>query len=167
MRKIFILQSVDVEINERKICLLGLEAAWIGTFFFLRVDEGFSLSLLFPPWGSCFDRELSRRLVILSIFICRDLRHGQILNQRSGQRCPTSRSRERRVVFKLTSLLHQKTCQVSWFPHRRWHEDQLKRQVCVLLENSRFALHQATSCCPKPQFTVMTSVDKYISTSQK
>ena len=128
MRKIFILQSVDVEINERKICLLGLEAAWIGTFF-LKVDEGFSLSLLFPPWGSCFDRELSRRLVILSIFICRDLRHGQILNQRSGQRCPTSRSRERRVVFKLTSLLHQKTCQVSWFPHRRWHEDQLKTSI--------------------------------------
>lgn len=41
MRKIFILQSVDVEINERKTCFLGLEATWIGTFSFSRADCGF------------------------------------------------------------------------------------------------------------------------------
>ena len=89
--------------------------------FFLRVDEGFSVSLLFPRWGSCLARGLSRRSVILSILICRDLRHGQILTQRSGQRRPTSGSREGRVVFRLTSLFHQKTRWLSWFPHPRWH----------------------------------------------
>lgn len=136
-------------------------------FFFLRVDEGFSLSLLFPPSGSCLAGGLSRRLVILSIFMCRDLRHGQIVTQRSGQKCPTSGSKERRVVFRWTSSFHQKTRRVSWFPHPRWREDQLNRQVCFPLENIRFTLPQATPCCPKPQFTVRTSVGKYVSTSQK
>lgn len=65
MRKIFILQSVAVEINERKKCLLGLEAAWIGTFFFFSFCKGgwgFSPSLLFYTLRSCMAQGLSGRV---------------------------------------------------------------------------------------------------------
>lgn len=84
----------------------------------------------------------------------------------AGQRGPTSGSREGVWVIGLTSL-HQKTCQVLWLLHPRRHEDQLKCQVCLLLENTQLTLPLVTPCCQKPQLTIMTSADKYISESRK
>ena len=69
----------------KKNMLVGSWSSLNWYFFFLRVDEAFSLSFLFSPLGICVARGLSGRLVILSILICKDLSHGQILTQRSGQ----------------------------------------------------------------------------------
>lgn len=60
MGKIFILQSVDVE-SERKTCLLGLEAAWNGTFIF-KGRRGFLFLPSFVPLESCVAWGLHRRI---------------------------------------------------------------------------------------------------------
>jgi hypothetical protein len=85
MRKIFILQSVDVEINERKTCLLGLEAAWVSTFLVVLKSRCRFFPPLFFPFspsrGVVWLGDYERELVILSILICKDLSHGLEMNR--------------------------------------------------------------------------------------
>lgn len=72
--------------KEKSACWVLKQLEWVlFFFFFIRVGEAFSLSFLFSPLGSCVAWGLSGRLVILSILICKDLSHGQMLTQRSGQ----------------------------------------------------------------------------------
>lgn len=85
------------------------------------------------------------------------------LDQARGVHPP---GRERRVVFRLTSLFHQKPVGYHWFSPT---PDDTGTNLGRSVGPSECTVHSAPGhpVLAQPQFTVGTSVGKYTSTSQQ